>query len=708
MHKTQPRAVAPWAAGRRSTLRSPTFLAASAVAAGLLTGGGVTSAAPLDPNAFASLGTLNPAAGTYAVTTGGTPTLTVGAATYTGVVRSQGAGLPEVAVFTFDNVNLASDVRINAGGPRPLAILSRAGLTLGGTINAAAGAAADGGPGAGGMGSLSGGGGGGFGGLGGNSGGFFDFGSGTVGGRGGTPYGDLASALQGGSAGGSDFNATGGTGGGALELGSVGTITLAATARLQARGGDGVQTGDFMSGAGGGSGGGLLLNASSVSVAGGARLVAAGGAGTSQDVGAPAGGGGGGGGRIAFTVGTYVAGDPAAFAPAGVLDVSGGAGGNNGGGEGQAGVTRLAARETVVPAGVVFDLRPGGFTEFTTTDLTVDAGGIAARSGAYANPGIVAVAGTFAATGTVSGGTFQLDGGTLVAPQVVTTGATLQGRGTVTGRVAGSGTVRATAGTLTVGDANRADAIDLDGPISVGQTFFVEPAALVLLDADRAVIGDATLGFDARLSAPNGTTLRPGRTLDARGGSRVGGAFTNNGTVNGPDALGALVRGPLVFTDDVDGAGSYTGNVRFSDGFSPGNSPAAVSLQNLAFDATATLTIEFGGTTPGTEFDQLLISGDAALGGATLDVELLNGFAPAAGNAFEILDIAGARTGAFAGLAEGSLVGNYGGTNLFITYAGGDGNDVVLFTTPVPEPAAVSLVGLAGLAGLALRRRRPR
>ncbi len=38
----------------------------------------------------------------------------------------------------------------------------------------------------------------------------------------------------------------------------------------------------------------------------------------------------------------------------------------------------------------------------------------------------------------------------------------------------------------------------------------------------------------------------------------------------------------------------------------------------------------------------------------------------------------GSLSGAFSGLAEGGLVGNFGGTNLLITYLGGDGNDVTL------------------------------
>jgi hypothetical protein len=49
------------------------------------------------------------------------------------------------------------------------------------------------------------------------------------------------------------------------------------------------------------------------------------------------------------------------------------------------------------------------------------------------------------------------------------------------------------------------------------------------------------------------------------------------------------------------------------------------------------LQIELGGTSPGTQFDQLLVTGSVALDGA-LKVSLVNGFAPAAGNSFNILD----------------------------------------------------------------------
>jgi hypothetical protein len=114
---------------------------------------------------------------------------------------------------------------------------------------------------------------------------------------------------------------------------------------------------------------------------------------------------------------------------------------------------------------------------------------------------------------------------------------------------------------------------------------------------------------------------------------------------------------------------------------SPGVSPGQTQVMgNLAINS-GDLHIELG-PAPGSQFDQLLITGNAALAGE-LNVSLINGFTLGPDALFEILDISGVRTGEFSGLAEGDLVGHFG-RDLFITYEGGDGNDVALFTLSSP------------------------
>ena len=52
---------------------------------------------------------------------------------------------------------------------------------------------------------------------------------------------------------------------------------------------------------------------------------------------------------------------------------------------------------------------------------------------------------------------------------------------------------------------------------------------------------------------------------------------------------------------------------------------------------STTLAIELGGASPGTGYDQLHVTGALSLGGR-LELSLINGFTPAAGNSFDILD----------------------------------------------------------------------
>ena len=153
----------------------------------------------------------------------------------------------------------------------------------------------------------------------------------------------------------------------------------------------------------------------------------------------------------------------------------------------------------------------------------------------------------------------------------------------------------------------------------------------------------------------------------------------------------------------LSGEGSVEADeVTNSGTVSPGNSPGILTISgNYDQDAAGTLAIELNGTTPGTEHDQLVITGDATLDG-TLDVSLLFGFDLEEAMEFEILDIAGTRTGTFDGLNQGAKFGDYDGLQFQIDYAGGDGNDVVL--TVVPEPTSLAPLAMGGF--LLMRRRR--
>jgi hypothetical protein len=137
--------------------------------------------------------------------------------------------------------------------------------------------------------------------------------------------------------------------------------------------------------------------------------------------------------------------------------------------------------------------------------------------------------------------------------------------------------------------------------------------------------------------AADPVNMIPGGQIIVSGNSNV--TFYNNIVHNG-DVFRVSAGSTAVFFGAVSGAGAFTGggNILFEGTYSPGNSPASVTLSNdVTLDSTATLKIELGGTTVGTQYDKVSVGGNLQLGGA-LNVSLINGFIPVAGDTFDILD----------------------------------------------------------------------
>jgi len=130
----------------------------------------------------------------------------------------------------------------------------------------------------------------------------------------------------------------------------------------------------------------------------------------------------------------------------------------------------------------------------------------------------------------------------------------------------------------------------------------------------------------------------------------------------------------------------------------PGGDPVVIP-GNYTQSVTGVLIEQIAGHTgagvygtPGTDYGQLVITGNVALNGS-LQVQLLGGFLPTLGQQFLIINNLGSQpvTGTFTGLAEGAEVS--AGSYIFtISYVGGDGNDVVL--TAVTQPRVLTLSGL--------------
>jgi hypothetical protein len=122
-----------------------------------------------------------------------------------------------------------------------------------------------------------------------------------------------------------------------------------------------------------------------------------------------------------------------------------------------------------------------------------------------------------------------------------------------------------------------------------------------------------------------------------------------NGDVRSPAGSTNNVAGSATFNGHFKGAASFSGTqnlVTFNGGYEPGDSPVAVSFGgSVAFGSGGTLTLELGGTSAGTHYDQLTATATATFGG-TLNVVLIDSFVPAAGQVFQLFNAA-SRVGSF-------------------------------------------------------------
>ncbi len=241
---------------------------------------------------------------------------------------------------------------------------------------------------------------------------------------------------------------------------------------------------------------------------------------------------------------------------------------------------------------------------------------------------------------------------------------------------AGSGTITVQDGTILATDfrVTVSNAIDLQNgtDLSVGSGFEM---------AVSGVIGETggSFGF-----------IKPGAgvLILSAANTYSGGTTVSAGTLLVDNTTGSATGVGAVDVDSggtLGGTGSVAGMVNAQGGtVAPGDSAGVLTVGGVSFDGSSTFAVELGGADnsdpDNLEFDQLAVTGDASLDG-TLDVSLLAAFTLSLGQSFEIIDVGGSLSGTFGGLPQAALVGNFGGTDLFIDYSAGDGNDIALVTT---------------------------
>ncbi len=246
-----------------------------------------------------------------------------------------------------------------------------------------------------------------------------------------------------------------------------------------------------------------------------------------------------------------------------------------------------------------------------------NAGTIAAING-----GTVAVAGLANySAGTLTGGTWQVVGGSTL--------------------LLGGAAVTTNAANILVDGANArllSSTSGLGTPALAGLT-------------TNATAGSLTLQNGASLTTPGAfanqgnLVVSSGSTLTVSGGFIGSGVSTVNGTLT---AGTATVSGG----GTLNGSGTIAANLANNGVVSPGNSPGVLTINGTYTQGSGgALDLEIGGTTAGSAYDQVNVSGTVTFAG-TLNVSLINGFGPSVPETFTVVT------------AQGGISGNFATTNL--------------------------------------------
>ena len=155
-----------------------------------------------------------------------------------------------------------------------------------------------------------------------------------------------------------------------------------------------------------------------------------------------------------------------------------------------------------------------------------------------------------------------------------------------------------------------------------------------------------------------------------------------------------------VLAGTIGGTGSASSDFTVAAGstLSPGASAGTFLADDASLQSGSVLYIEIGGTTAGSEYDQVVAGGDVNISG-DLIVTFINGFTPSEDDVFTILS-ADSVTGQF------NSVQLLGGNGSFgIAYFG---NSIQLSNFQIPEPSTLTLLGFSMLGCQILRRKRRR
>jgi autotransporter-associated beta strand protein len=227
-------------------------------------------------------------------------------------------------------------------------------------------------------------------------------------------------------------------------------------------------------------------------------------------------------------------------------------------------------------------------------------------------------------------------------------------------------------------------------------------------------------------SITNGTGGTTALTKNGTGSITLSGNNTYSGTTT--------VSGGTLLVNNTSGSGTGSGNVAVNTGgtlggsgiisglvsinaggfLAPGNSPGQLTVGGLTLNGTSTTTMELGGTTLGSLYDNVTITtADSLTYGGNLTVVDFGAYdMDAAPFTYDLFSFTGTTSGNFSNVFVNSVSlsnsgGNWTGTNGGVNYSFSQSTgDLVISVVPEPATIAILASGVAVGGYLQSRRRR--
>ncbi|HEV8060442.1 MAG TPA: CARDB domain-containing protein, partial [Gemmataceae bacterium] len=287
----------------------------------------------------------------------------------------------------------------------------------------------------------------------------------------------------------------------------------------------------------------------------------------------------------------------------------------------------------VPSAGDMLTVAPGVTIQGNSGTVGSSGGGLITNQGTMEadGGGTLTVQGyTNFAGGTLTGGAWEAVGNStlrLVGANITTNAATILLDGASSNIYSGSsGTTNALAGFVTNAATG---SFTIQNAANFGSSgAFTNAGTLTINNGSTFSPGGAGV-----YTQTSGTTILDAGTLGTSGNQ----INIQGGTLSGP----GTINGNLINAGEVD-LGSSPGTLTVTGSYSQ--------------TSVGTLALEVGGATAGSLFDQINITGAAALGG-TLNVSLINGYAPGLEETYDVLNFASS-SGSFATFNSPQINGN--------------------------------------------------